>query len=152
ALNAHAEFLTALALETTSRTERGYASFENILSGYEDRLETMLVGDLEELEAKRSQFQELLAATTARFEELARNVSKDIDGWRAQWLETHNSFVEQLATETAVKLWSARSVSHETRYKSFRAWTIGFGLVGILITLVWIFAGFAFARWAFPGD
>lgn len=151
-LNAHAEFLTALALETASRTERGQASFDDVLKGYEERLENMLAGDLEELESKRDQFEKLLAAATDRFEELKHVVSEDIEGWRAQWLTTHNSFVEQLATETAVKLWSDRSTAHETRYKGFRAWTVGFGLVGILITLVWIFAGFAFARWAFPGD
>lgn len=151
-LNAYSEFIAAIALETSSRTERGQASFDDVLKEHENRLENMLAGDLTELETKRGQFEELLSETINRFEDLEKIVSRNIGDWSAQWLETHNSFVEQLATETAVKLWSARSASHATRYESFRNWTIGFGLTGLLITLVWIFAGFAFARWAFPGD
>lgn len=162
-INAHAAFIAALTLETISRKGQETTSFEALIREHEARLGSMLTSDEAEMQTKRAQFDELLSTFRTRFEEidngeterfrkLGSQLTTDIGEWRALWTETYDAFIGQLATETAVKLWSARSVAHETRYRAFRKWTIGFGLAGLAITIVWIFAGFAFARWVFPED
>lgn len=150
--DAHAQFITALALENTVRRGAEHASIEQAVRSHEDRLASMLEADAVEIDDSRTAFREMLEQAQAHHEHLAEKASAVIAAASSQWQETHNAFVEQLATETAVKLWSDRSTTHATRYKSFRTWTIGFGLSGLVLTIAWIFAGFAFARWMFPAD
>lgn len=151
-INAHAEFLAALALESSSRKNGLDVSLTQLLSELEDRFEILLSADQTELEAKRAAFEDLHVAAKEKFAELEAFAARNIETWQSQWLGTYNSFVEQLATETAVKLWSDRSAKHEVRYKSFRSWSVGFGIVGLVVTIAWIFGGFAFARYIFSHD
>jgi len=71
---------------------------------------------------------------------------------RHDWEETHASFIEHLATETAVELWEKRAKEHKKRYESFRGWALRFGIGGLIIGLVWIFWGFALAKSVFSDD
>ena len=151
-LNAHAELLSVLANDTTSKFGAPGAAFSDVLAEHEERLNVVLAANEEELERVRRAFEGLLEEAGDRFDELKRSEASRAEERAAQWLATHNDYVEQLATETAVDLWSKRSSNHLDRYESFRSWTIGFGAVGLIITLLWIFGGFATARAIFPSD
>ena len=83
---------------------------------------------------------------------LAEDAAATMAQHRADWEQARHDYLEQLKTETAVELWSERSNTHKENYKTFRMWTIGFGLVGLVLSLLWIFIGFAGVRWMLPND
>lgn len=151
-LDAHSEFIAALTSDTVSKFGAPGAAFSDVLAEHEERLHLLLVANEDELEKGREAFEGLIEEARQKFDDLARREASSAEDRGAQWLATHNDYVEQLATETAVDLWSKRSTQHLKRYKGFRTWSIGFGAVGLIITLFWIFGGFATARAIFPSD
>jgi hypothetical protein len=151
-LNAFSQFHTALALETLGRTGAEQKGVEANIQSHEERLASLFEADAAEIEAQRASFNELIDEARGEHAGLSEHARKLIKLGQEHWQKAYSDFIEQLATETAVKLWSDRSIKHETRYKGFRKWTLIFGGIGLAATLVWIFAGFAAARWAFPDD
>lgn len=150
-LNAHAEFSTAIALDSYAK-RKSFVPFEKFVADHEMRLDAMLTADLAEIEERRTEFADMIENARARHETLDKQAKGLIQDSISQWRQTHHDYVEQLATETAVELWSKRATAHETRYKSFRKWSIGFGLIGFAATILWIFGGIALARFIFADD
>lgn len=150
-INAHAEFAATVNLDRYIK-RGGLLSFEQAMRTHEDRLEQMLKADADDMEDRLARFDEVLENARTRFEGLTNYGKKLIREGSETWHSTHDAFVEQLATETAVKLWRGRARSHNIRYRSFRNWSVGFGIVGLFFTIIWIFAGFRFARWVFETD
>lgn len=151
-MTAHAEFTTAVALANREQAKGGFGSFDDLIADFETRLETMLRSDAEEIEGQRTAFSEMLETAKTHHERLDAFAKKAIRVGREQWDATHDAFLVQLTTETAVKLWRRRAALHHVKHESYRRWAIGFGGVGILTLLVWIFGGFALARLIFAGD
>ena len=140
----------AIALEANERPTARYGSMDAMLRDHEDRLQSMLEDDASDITEKRSSFDEMLEETKQQASDAISKIRGDIQAYETSWLETHDRFVKQLETSTAVELWQQRATDHEKRYGEFRKLSIAYGAIGLLVFLVWIFAGFAFARWAFP--
>jgi hypothetical protein len=151
-LNAFSQFHTALALEEMGQRGSDEGGVGATIQSHEERLASMLEADAAEIDAQRTSFNEMIEEARGKHAGLSEHARKLIKLGQEHWQKAYADFIEQLATETAVKLWSDRSIMHEARYKSFRKWTLIFGGFGLAATLVWIFAGFAAARWAFPDD
>lgn len=151
-LSAHGEIAAILSLESKLNRKNVPGSVDNVVRHHEERLEELLETDLEELLQKRSDFESFINKAGERFKSLNGQVVSAIAQREAQWEETHNSFIEQLKTETAVDLWAKRAETHTTRYESRQKWSVGYGLIGLMLTIIWIFAGYGLARYLFPSD
>jgi hypothetical protein len=152
ALDARAEYTAYLALERTPRRLEGHDALAVMLADHEQRLSELLEADEADLDAKREAFETALLNAREHFDELSRATDEALAERQSQWVQTHHDFIEQLKTETAVALWEGRAETHRLRYDGFRNWALIVGIGGLVISLVWIFAGFAFARFMFPED
>lgn len=148
---AHAEFKLALTLDRHSPADGG-SPIDRLIVDHEARLASILEADENKLQEQRSEFDSFLDEARTKADSFNSSADHFLHNAKASWSETHASFVEQLATETAVELWSRRSAAHKHRYESFRGWVIGFGTCGFIAAICWIFGGFALARWAFADD
>lgn len=148
---AHAEFRLALAFDKQSAAA-GDAPIDRLIADHEARLASILEADESKLLAQRIEFDSFIEQAKSESEAFNRSAEDFLNNAKDEWTATHASFVEQLATETAVELWSSRSIAHKTRYESFRWWVITFGIVGFILAIGWIFGGFALARAAFTDD
>lgn len=148
---AHTEFRLALMLDRLSPAS-GKMPIDRLAASHEERLASILEADEAKLQEQRSEFEDFIQTARNDSESFNRSASEFLYNAKNDWAATHSSFVEQLATETAVELWSNRSTNHKTRYESFRSWVIGFGIAGLVTSICWIFGGFALARWAFLDD
>lgn len=150
-LNAHAQFLAVLMMEG-SASAKTVGAFDRILGEHEDRLNELLEADADALRGQRDSFDGFLKSARDRTTEIHAEVDRVRSSQATEWLEIRNVFLDQLKTETAVKLWSDRSEKHETRYRSFRKWTLYLAGGGSFVGFLWIFFGYGLAAWSFPTD
>jgi Family of unknown function (DUF6161) len=150
-LSAHSEFRMSLTLDRKISDLREYP-IESLIAGHENRLASILEADEAKLQQQRSEFDSFIEEARSDSVAFSRSINEFLFNAKSNWEATHASFIEQLATETAVALWSKRSEVHKSRYVSFRRWVIGFGIGGVVAAIGWIFGGFALARWTFTDD
>lgn len=151
-LDARAEFAAILAIESTTLRGKERVSIDEIVREHESRLDELLKADQAELTDQRERFDRTMLEIGEHFDEVKRQTDNELADRRAQWAGTHQDFVEQLKTETAVKLWENRAELHRARHSNFQWWTMRFGGGGLALLLAWIFLGFELARWLFADD
>ena len=149
-VTAHAEFRLALAFD--SRQKAGDAPIDRAIADHEARLSSILDADEIKLQAQRDEFKIFIEKARSDTEDFFEAAKQFLEDAKSDWAATHASFIDQLATETAVELWRSRSTDHKSRYESFRGWVLGFGIGGFVVAILWIFGGFALAKWAFADD
>lgn len=147
-----AELAATLAIEGRLGNPSVGKRLGALLADHESRIAALLEEDQHELETKRGQFEELIAAIDEKRDELEKQAAEMLQRSQSNWLGAYNDYIEQLKTQTAVELWEKRSAEHRVAYNAFRKGSIIFGMSGALIGLFWIFAGFALARLIFPDD
>lgn len=150
-ISAHSEFRLALAFDRQSSTSRD-APIDRLITDHETRLASILEEDQDKLQEQRTAFDSFIEDARNEAEIFRHSAGEFLKNAKADWEAAHASFVDQLATETAVELWKGRSENHKARYESFRRWVLGFGIGGFVVAICWIFAGFALARWVFTDD
>lgn len=125
---------------------------KDLLDEHESRLDPLLEKDAADLKAKQEEFETTLTEMNEKFAAFQSEFAEFFSKSRADWLDAYNDYVEQLKTETAVKLWEDRAIAHKTRYDKFFRATWVFGVLGGSTGIFWIFAGYALAIRAFPNS
>lgn len=143
--------VAATLADKIGRTSTG-RMLADLIEEHENRMDKLLELDAEKLEEKQSQFGDLFQRSDQRRAQLERLAVDALAQGKADFAEAHHEYVEQLKTQTAVKLWEERAETHHTKYKSFRTWSWRVGAIGGTAGIAWIFLGFALAQQIFPND